>query len=412
MVKSIHVAAVLFLAFALLFAGCEGPVGPAGDPGAQGEQGPQGAQGPQGTQGQGTQGNKGDPAFPNGVSLSAIVEAGSGTDWVDITTVADIDTSEYLSFVGNEIAAQSVIGVLDTTAYPYVFQESTSTTGTLLINLPGDEDWTFTPVADYVFNRTAGTLTFTDVADLETSTFGTGSIYAISRTLPPITTGTYSYTNGEGIEFAAGGDNEKGAITIATGGTTTADFSDSASIFDDLATETGVTISRLGNTWYGTTTGSTTYSLAFADGTAASFVLDGKSYELREVPADLTAGGSGGIWRPKNADDEALAENSANTFTDLKFAGTTAGTLTFDTSSSIGSADLDPLTGVSDNDDFYVLNGAWLYTGTIGSEELFGKYAIDSGKLTFSDFASGKGYGDDTGYSGTASNGGVIAYFE
>jgi hypothetical protein len=431
MSKSIRAGAILLLVFAFVFAACEGPVGPAGaagqdgqaganglpgvngSPGSDGAQGATGATGPQGPTG--PQGIPGQPAFPNGVSLSAIVEAGTGTKWVDISVVADIDAAEYFTFAGGTIDGTSDLGVLematDGTPYAYSFQESSTNGGTLLVDLPGDGDWSLVPVATYAFNRPAGTLTFTDVDGLGSTTFGTGTIYAVDRTgvLPSFTDGTYSYTDGSGREIAKEvGDVDKGSIEVSSN--VPAGFSDTAGIFGDLANESGVTISWLGDTLYGTTGSGSVVSLGSpGEVSAAKFSFGGKIFELRDVPADLTTGSSDGIWAPTNANGDDLSENQSGTFKDIKFSGLApAGTLDYDTTDSAASANVEPFTGISINSSaFYVLGGEWLYV----DDELFAKYVIDTGKLTFSEFASGIGYGAYT-YGFPPNSDGVIDHFE
>jgi hypothetical protein len=348
------------------------------------------------------------------VSLTTIIEAGAGTQWVDITTVADIDTSEYFTFSGGTIDGTSDLGVLNmdsqSSAFPYAFNETSATAGTLRVALPDDDDWSLVEVAAYVFNRAAGTLTFTDVADLDSPTFGAGKTYAIARTLPSFTDGVYSYTDGTGIEIAKeGADTENGAITVS--GSAPADFSDTASLFADLATKTSVTVSWLGNTLYGKESG-VTYTLgtfAASGVSPAGFILHGHAYELREVPAALTSGGTGGIWQPKNDNGDDLSTDNNGAFMDIKFAA--GGTLDYDqTIGTISSADVDPFTGVTvSSSPFYVLDDAgnkWLYID--GAR--FAKYAIAASQLTF-EFAEGMGYGEYT-YASPPNSDGVIAYFE
>jgi hypothetical protein len=407
---------VLFLAFALVFAACEGPMGPAGDQGLQGAAGPAGGTGPEGgtgpAGGTGPQGPNGAPAFPNGVSLSVIVEGGGGA-WVDIT--GTIDPSENFTFSGGTIDGTSDVGILTMdgfgSAFPYAFQEESATMGTLLVDLPDDDNWLPVQVASYVFNPAAGTLTFTDVEGLKSPTFGStpGTTYAIDRALPLVANGVYSYTHGNGIEIAKEStDAENGAITVS--GNVPVDFSDTASLFGSLADKAGVTVSWLGNKLYGTESGDTYVLGTFAGSSVSStgFTLDGKAYELREVPAALTSGGTGGIWQPKNASGDDLSDNTSGTFMDIKFAGT----LDYDITISAASADVEPLVGVTvSSSEFYVLNDSgskWLYI----DGERFAKYAIDTGKLTFTDFAGSMGYGTYTASTAGVSNDGVIAYFE
>jgi hypothetical protein len=350
------------------------------------------------------------------VSLTTIIEAGAGTQWVDITTVADIDTAEYFTFSAGTIDGTSDLGVLNmftaTSAFPYAFNETSTTAGTLRVALPDDDDWTLVEVAAYVFNRAAGTLTFTDVEGLDTTTFGAGTTYAIDRTsaLPSFADGVYSYTNGSGIEIAKeGADTENGAITVS--GNAPADFSDTASLFADLANKAGVTVSWLGNTLYGEESGDT-YALGTFTASGVSptgFILHGHAYELREVPVALTGGGSGGIWRPKNDNGDDLAAAQTGTFMDIKFI--TGGTFSYDDTVSITGADVDPFTGVSVGtpSDFYVLDdigNKWLYIDGVR----FAKYAIETAKLTF-EFVPGMGYGEYT-YISPPNSDGVIAYFE
>ncbi|MDR1637209.1 MAG: hypothetical protein LBR93_07710 [Treponema sp.] len=348
------------------------------------------------------------------MSLSTIVEAGAGTQWVDISVVAAIDPDKYFTFADGTIDGTDDLGVLemftDTEAYVYSFQEDSATEGTLLVNLPDDGDWSLVPVAEYVFDRVAGTLTFTDVEGLETETFGTDKIYAVDRTadLPSFTDGTYSYTDGSGREIAAGSDNEKGSIVVDSNAP--ADFSDSASIFGDLAGQSTVTISWLGDTLYGTIGGGDTVLLgSLGEVEADRFSLGENTFELRDVPDELTGGGSNtdGIWAPKNASGNALSGNANGKFTNLKFDDT--GELSFDTT-SITDADVDPLDGVTAG-AFYVLGGELLYAGTEGEEELVATYAIEEDKLTFTNFEVGKSYGTYT--NGTVPDGGGdIDYFE
>jgi hypothetical protein len=442
MKKSIQVMTVLLLAFAFVVAACEGPVGPAGEQGPQGEQGEQGlagqagAKGTDGTNGangtngtdgtngtNGINGEKGDPAFPNGVSLSAIVEAGTSTDWVDITTVTSIDPTKFFTFTAGTIAAQSTVGVFSTTAVPYTFAETSATTGILRVVLPGD-DWTFTDIAAYVFDRAAGTLTFTDVPDLGIPTFPAAATYAINRAMPSFTNGTYSYTDGSGIELAKdSSDTVKGSIVVSSNAP--ADFSATASLFGDLAGESGVTISWLGNKLYGPDTGSVIRELgtfAAAGVTPTAFTLDGRSYELRDIPAALTGGNldADGVWEPYNGQGspDDLSINTADWFMDLKFD--TSGVVTFDiTTNSISSADQPPLTGFDSGDNFYVLGNNFLYAGvsSTGSEVLIGQYDIDSNKLTFDFSHTGAvgGYGTLGGGADITTNAnddGVIDHFE
>ncbi|MDR0449836.1 MAG: collagen-like protein, partial [Treponema sp.] len=355
MSKSIRAGAILLLVFAFGFAACEGPIGPAGAigetgaagiDGAAGPQGPQGSDGTDGTDGQngaaGAKGEDGRPAFPNGVSLSSIVEVGGSTKWVDITTVASIDPTEFFTFSSGTIDGTSDLGVLemdtDNAAYAYSFEETGPNTGYLLVDLPDDGDWSLVRVAAYTFNRGAGTLTFADVEGIGTPTFGGGEIYAVDNSSSlALTDGTYSYTNGSGIEIdKASGDTAKGSFVVAFGGAGTVDFSDTESIFGDLADESGVTIAWLGNTLYGITTSNNVVSLdSLGELSADKFILGGNSFELRNVPADLL--NAGAAWAPKNANSDALSDNLTGTFKNIKFTGTApAGTLAYDTN-GIGS---------------------------------------------------------------------------
>jgi hypothetical protein len=356
---------------------------------------------------------------PTAFPLKDLLEVGStGTQWVDVTNMAVIDATKGLIFADGTLkAAVSAIGIFDTTTgLPYTFVETSPTSGFLKAVREGD--WTFTDVAAYVYSQADGTITFTDV-DESISTFGAGTIYAVKRTLPFVNNGVYSLTDGNGIEIPKGQGNAKPTLTYTALGSVVV-FSNSDEVFDtNLSDQSNIPLYWLGNKLYADKT-STIYDLGTLSITSNAFTLNSGTpayYELRTVPANLTSGTNSGVWEPYNFDDTSLyGAGASNYIMKLKFAS--SGTkITFENGGN--SADVDPLSGVSTNDVFYVLSGNHLYAGTAGSEELIGTYSItdnagdDELRFTF-DPSSGAGYGAMTDPSTITLVGGdgEVAYFK
>jgi hypothetical protein len=387
MKKSIHVLAALLVAFAMFFSACEGPVGPGGANGLDGLDGLDGLNGGGGA----------------GTSVASILDA--GTTWVAIPAVLNnLDTGDNIGFSSGSLTVTgATIGSLTAGSYGYALVEATAATGTLKLALDGDGfGGIYTDVAEYTFNRAAGTLVLKDLnADVGIFTTTPVTYTVLWAGTPALTNGTYSYTNGSGIEVDKEGPDTAKATIVVTA-TQPDEFSDAESIFGVAAdTNVGtasVALAYIGNNVYVFDGSSDWVDLgSFSNITTTGFTLGGKVFELQQFATGTNL--TGITWIATSTTDVDLTVGgTADDVDELLFLA--IGKVESKQVTSTSVAAMEGIT--ADNavaHDWYALHGTHLYI----DETLVGAYSIDdqANDILTIIFEGGSGFDYPTEISGS-----------